>query len=112
VTDAWVVNASPIILYARIGRLDVIERLAPRVVVPETVIEEIQAGVQKDSTAAEAVSWAYSIKEETSPSHPKWNAGTLLQENLRLSASVCKENDGRFLMTGWRGVASMHMACR
>lgn len=57
-TDAWVINASPIILYTRIGRLDVIERLASKVIVPSTVIEEVQAGVQKDSTAKEAISWA------------------------------------------------------
>ena len=56
-TDAWVINASPIILYARIGRLDVIERLAPRVIVPVTVLKEVQAGVQKDSTAKEAIAW-------------------------------------------------------
>jgi len=55
VTDAWVINASPIILYARIGRLDVIERLAPRVIVPVTVIKEVQTGVQKDSTAPSTV---------------------------------------------------------
>lgn len=57
-TDAWVINASPIILYARIGRLDVIERLAPKVIVPVTVIEEVQSGLQKDSTAKEAITWA------------------------------------------------------
>ena len=57
-TDAWVINASPIILYARIGKLDVIERLAPKVIVPVTVIEEVQSGLQKDSTAKEAITWA------------------------------------------------------
>jgi predicted nucleic acid-binding protein len=50
VLDTPVINASPIILYGRIGRLDVIERLAPRVIVPAAVIEEVQAGSQKDST--------------------------------------------------------------
>jgi predicted nucleic acid-binding protein len=34
VPEAWVVNASPVILYARIGRLDLIEALAPRVIIP------------------------------------------------------------------------------
>jgi len=58
VTDAWVINASPIILYARIGRLDVIERLAPRVIVPATFIEDIKAGIRKDETAKDAVAWA------------------------------------------------------
>jgi hypothetical protein len=31
VSEAWVVNASPLILFARIARLDLIERLAPTI---------------------------------------------------------------------------------
>jgi predicted nucleic acid-binding protein len=58
VTDAWVVNASPIILYSRIERLDLIERLAPAVIVPQTVIEEVKAGLPKDKFASDAVAWA------------------------------------------------------
>jgi hypothetical protein len=34
VIDAWVLNASPIILYARVKRLDIIEQLAPGIIVP------------------------------------------------------------------------------
>jgi hypothetical protein len=49
VTDAWVINASPIILYGRIGRLDMIEYLAPSVIVPTAVIEEIRKGVHLES---------------------------------------------------------------
>lgn len=56
--DAWVLNASPIILYARIGRLDIIERLAPGLIVPATVTEEVKAGVHKDTTAKNAAAWA------------------------------------------------------
>jgi len=63
VTDAWVINASPIILYARICRLDVIERLAPRVIVPATVIEEIQAGMRRDGTAKDATAWALQYQQ-------------------------------------------------
>lgn len=77
-TDAWVINASPIILYARIGRLDVIERLAPRVIVPVTVIKEVQAGVQKDSTAKEAIAWAgqYQRRDISIPSTvERWDLG-------------------------------------
>ncbi len=58
VTDAWVINASPLILYARIGRLDLFEQLAPALIVPEKVIEEVQDGVHKDRTAPAAVAWA------------------------------------------------------
>lgn len=62
-TDAWVINASPIILYSRIGRLDLIERLAPTVIVPATVIEEIQTGIEKDTTGNEAMNWAIQYKQ-------------------------------------------------
>lgn len=62
-TDAWVINASPIILYARIGRLNVIERLAPRVIIPATVIEEIQAGIRKDGTVKDVTAWALQYQQ-------------------------------------------------
>jgi predicted nucleic acid-binding protein len=47
VTEAWVVNASPLILLSRIDRPDLIEQLAPAVVVPDAVIGEICAGEGK-----------------------------------------------------------------
>lgn len=57
-SEAWVVNASPLILFARIGRLDLIERLAPAILIPNAVIEEVRAGQEKDRTAATALKWA------------------------------------------------------
>lgn len=52
------INASPLILYSRIGKLDLFERLAPGVIIPETVIEEVRSGAHKDATADQAVAWA------------------------------------------------------
>jgi predicted nucleic acid-binding protein len=52
VSEAWVVNASPLILFSRIPRLDLIERLAPAILVPDAVIEEVRVGEHKDRTAA------------------------------------------------------------
>lgn len=57
-SEAWVVNASPLILFARIGRLDLIERLTPTILVPNAVIEEVRAGQDKDRTAGAALAWA------------------------------------------------------
>ena len=57
-SEAWVVNASPLILFARIGRLDLIERLAPTILVPNAVLQEVRAGQQRDRTAATALEWA------------------------------------------------------
>jgi predicted nucleic acid-binding protein len=67
VSEAWVVNASPLILFSRIGRLDLIERLAPAILIPNAVIEEVRAGQDKDRTASAALEWAeqYRIKNVT-----------------------------------------------
>ena len=35
-------NASPLVLFARIARLDLLERLAPRIIVPRAVFEEVR----------------------------------------------------------------------
>ncbi len=56
--EVWVVNASPLILLARIGQLAWLEQLAQVVWVPATVIREVEAGKDKDSSANVAIDWA------------------------------------------------------
>jgi predicted nucleic acid-binding protein len=51
VVDVWVCNSSPLISLARISRLDLIDSLAARVLVPNTVLREIEAGGESDSAA-------------------------------------------------------------
>ena len=51
-SEAWVVNASPLILFSRIDRLDLIEDLAQAILVPNAVIEEVRAGQHEDRAAA------------------------------------------------------------
>jgi predicted nucleic acid-binding protein len=51
VVDLWVCNSSPLISLARIQRLDLIESLAAEVVVPATVVLEIEAGAGRDRAA-------------------------------------------------------------
>jgi len=58
VSEAWVVNASPLILLSRVDRLDLIERLARQILIPNAVIDEVRAGQQKDRAAATALAWA------------------------------------------------------
>lgn len=109
--DAWVLNASPIILYARIGRLDIIERLAPGLIVPATVTEEVKAGVHKDATAKNAAAWAAQFQRPDIliPSKvERWDLGPGESQVI----SFCRRaNDGRFWMTEWHAAASMHMVC-
>lgn len=76
--EAWVVNASPLILFSRIGRLDLIERLAPAILIPDSVIEEVRAGQHKDPTAATALLWAeqYQVENVTvAASIEHWDLG-------------------------------------
>ena len=76
--DAWVLNASPVILYARIGRLDIMERLAPGLIVPVAVLNEINAGTRKDSTAKDAVIWASRFERSDIPvpsTVERWDLG-------------------------------------
>jgi predicted nucleic acid-binding protein len=49
VVDVWICNTSPLISLARIRRLDLIESLAAEVVVPATVLREIEAGDNRDA---------------------------------------------------------------
>ena len=75
---AFVVNASPIILYSRINRLDLIERLAPRLIIPSKVIDEVKGGIDKVRFSYNAVNWAMRFKYSDIPPYPsveRWNLG-------------------------------------
>jgi predicted nucleic acid-binding protein len=78
VNEAWVVDASPLILFSRIARLDLIERLAASILIPNAVIEEVRAGQHKDQTAATALEWASRYRVENIaivPSIEHWDLG-------------------------------------
>ena len=46
--ERWVVNASPLILLARVGRAGLLQQLADEVIVPQAVAAEIGAGPEDD----------------------------------------------------------------
>jgi hypothetical protein len=48
VPECWTVNASPLIILSRIGRLDFLENLADTVLIPDAVIAEVGAGLNRD----------------------------------------------------------------
>jgi predicted nucleic acid-binding protein len=48
VTERWVLNASPLIVLARVGLEDLVSSLAPQAVVPRAVVKEIEAGPAHD----------------------------------------------------------------
>lgn len=46
--NLWVVNASPLILLGKIGQLDLLPKLAPQLVVPSDVVDEVTRGPSGD----------------------------------------------------------------
>lgn len=68
--SVWVVNASPLILLARIGQLVWLETMATKLWVPDRVIEEVGAGSDFDPSAAIETGWAarYRIADIEIPS--------------------------------------------
>lgn len=53
----FVVNASPLILLARIGRLELLGALADKVLVPRAVMDELAAGAGQDDAARAVASY-------------------------------------------------------
>lgn len=69
-SDCWVVNASPLIVFGKIGQLDLLTRLSKEIVVPQAVANEIAAGPENDAArlAVEA--------EEPTPELAAWDLGS------------------------------------
>ena len=56
--EIWVINASPLILLGKLGRTDLLESLAQRVIVPQAVFHEVAAGAAGDAAMEAALAWA------------------------------------------------------
>jgi len=56
--ESWIVDASPLILLGNIGQVARLEALAPRIKVPEAVLEEEAAGVDLDRQGGVTLAWA------------------------------------------------------
>ena len=57
-SDVWVLNASPVILLGKIDRLDLLECLSPKAVIPNAVLLEVQVGIGEHQTGQSTVDWA------------------------------------------------------
>ncbi len=75
--EVWVPNSSPVIVLARVGRLDLMARLAEQVVLPEAVAAEVLAGPTGDPArlAVEAGEWVRRSPQECPPSLLEWGLG-------------------------------------
>lgn len=87
------VNASPLILFSRIGRLDLIERLTSSVLIPNAVIEEVRAGQAKDPSAAVGLQWASQYRVHDAPVMPsieRWDIGAGESQVIAHSVSTAR----------------------
>ncbi len=76
--DSAVVNASPLILLARAGHIELLKLAADLVIVPKPVADEICGGVAADAavTALQSLDWLQTEDPGTvSPAVARWNLG-------------------------------------
>lgn len=77
-TSAFVLDSSPAILLGRIHRLDLLGRLAPEVLVPRAVFDELRAAEDRDRTAdiLAACAWVRSVPDGVVPPEiAAWDLG-------------------------------------
>lgn len=76
-SETWIVNASPVILLAQVGRLDLLERLCSTLLLPTDVAGEISAG-PADDPARQAIERDWGERVATpaiGPSLLEWGLG-------------------------------------
>ena len=70
--DRIVVNASPLIVLANVGRLSLLQALAGEVIIPESVAVELLAGEPGDPASSHAVSAAIALASASRASHGRF----------------------------------------
>lgn len=87
--EQWVVNASPLILLARVGREDLLRDLPDRVVVPWAVAAEINAGPEDDPARHALARGQFQIVDTPAPLTEilTWDLGAGETAVLSLAAS-------------------------
>lgn len=76
--DLWVVNASPLIVFGKIGQLDLLKQLSKDIVVPRAVADEIKAGPENDAARAAIAAGMFRLVEaqEPTPELAAWDLGS------------------------------------
>jgi predicted nucleic acid-binding protein len=87
VSEIWVLNASPIIVLAKIGYLDLLTELASEVLVPPAVVSEVRAGAASDpARRALEGGWGKQVPAGNTPEIvQEWSLGAGESEVLALA---------------------------
>lgn len=98
--SVWVVNASPLILLGKVGRLALLTRLSDRLLIPAEVAGEISAGPSDDSARSWVAGEGASAIAMTVPANPKvvaWDLGAgetaVISVALSHPGAVCLLDD-------------------
>lgn len=88
--DPWIVNTSPLICLAKAGCLELLSRVAPRILVPREVGEEILAGPANDQ-ARKAIEAGFGERLPATPIPPSIQAWSLgAGESAVLAAALLR----------------------
>ena len=58
IEETWVINASPLILLGKLGRIDLLEQLTKQIMVPQAVLLEVASGGTADTGIGDTLVWA------------------------------------------------------
>ena len=72
-SDLWVVNASPLIVFGKVGQLDLLRRLPEKIIVPQAVANEIVAGPENDAARLAIEAEMFRLIDVL---HLSWRRGT------------------------------------
>lgn len=77
-SELWAVNASPLIVFGKIGQLDLLTRLPKEIVVPQAVADEIVAGPENDAArlAIESGMFRLVAVQAPTPELAAWDLGS------------------------------------
>ena len=73
--DVWVVDASPLIILGQAGKLELLERLSERLVVPAAVAEEVLAGPEDAAHRALRTGWGEQRLADVPEAVAEWSLG-------------------------------------
>lgn len=103
---AFVVNASPLILLARIGRLDLLSSLTDEIAIPQSVLDEVAAGAGHDDAVRLVRDFAEAKLVDDTEIPDRIRSWTWELENLRFSPTLSPSRSGkRFSMIAQLGDA-------